>query len=215
MCVSDKAFSLPFGAPELLEPLLSLSALTSPLFSSPADDPNKLTSSDIEQFLQELTRRFDGDELEGVLGPVIKGLLFHESLFRPEGLTNRDAGWRGVVGAMELLVSIRSIAVMITQMPEFNPPEATAPTFETVSLMGPLCRLGIFGREWVSKIPHVPLRSFHDRSQPDIAKTYFSNVEKRSRADIESSFASLRSTLKSLQVLTTFVFLGRNPHIRF
>ncbi len=156
--LADKLPSLPLGAPELVEPLLSLSALSSPLFSGPANDPNKLDSSDIEQFLQELTRRFDGDELEGVLGPVVKGLLFHESLFRPEGLTNRDAGWRGVVSAMELLVSIRSVATMITQMPEFNPQEATAPTFETVSLLGPLTRLGIFGREWVSEIPVLPFR---------------------------------------------------------
>ena len=38
------------------------------------------------------------------------------------------------------------------------------------------------------------------RPQPAIAQTYFSNPEKRTRADIDSSNASLRGTLKSLQV---------------
>lgn len=37
------------------------------------------------------------------------------------------------------------------------------------------------------------------RQQPGIAQTYFSDPTKRSRADIESSNASLRGTLKSLQ----------------
>lgn len=89
--------------------------------------------------------------MEPVLGPVVKELLSHECLTRPEGLAGGDAGWRGVVSGLELLVTIKSIASMITCMPEFNPPEATAPTIETLSLMGPLCRLGVFGNEWVRK----------------------------------------------------------------
>ncbi|KAF9454682.1 hypothetical protein P691DRAFT_804031 [Macrolepiota fuliginosa MF-IS2] len=170
------------GAPELVAPLLSLSALSAPLLSGPSTDPYTLDSSDIDQFLQELARRFEDDELESVFGPVVKSLLSHESLSRPEGLAGGDAGWRGVVSGMELLVSIRSVAVMITGMEEFNPSEATAATLEKVSLMGPLCRLGVFGNEW-----------------PAIAKTYFADSEKRTQADIDSSFASLRGTLKSLQ----------------
>lgn len=141
----------PIGAPELVTPLLSLSALSAPLLSGPIADPYTLEASNIEQFIQELARRFEDDELEGVLGPVVKELLFHECLFRPEGLAGGDAGWRGVVSGLELLVSIKSVASMITRMVEFNPPEATASTIEKVSLMGPLCRLGVFGKEWVSK----------------------------------------------------------------
>ncbi|KAJ6508731.1 ubiquitin elongating factor core-domain-containing protein [Mycena sanguinolenta] len=173
----------PLGPPELVAPLLSLSALSGPLLGSSSSSPNTLTPSDIDVFLQDLTRRFEPDnEIDGVLGPVVHQLLFHESLFRPEGLGGGDAGWRGVVGGLEALVSIKGIAVMITRMEEFNPPNATAATFERVSLFGPLCRLGIFVREW-----------------PGIALAYFSNPDKRSRDDIESSFASLRGTLKSLQ----------------
>lgn len=140
----------PLGPPELVAPLLSLSALSAPLLPSPPSSPNVLTSADIDQFLQDIARRFEPDnEIDDVLGPVVKQLLFHESLFRPEGLGGGDASWRGVVSGLEVLVSIKSIAVMITRMEEWNPLNATAPTFEHWSLLGPLCRLGVFPREWV------------------------------------------------------------------
>lgn len=172
----------PLGPPELVQPLLSLSALSAPLLSSPTSNPNSLSPSDVEQFLQDVARRFEPDnEIDGILGPVVRELLFHESLFRPEGLGGGDAIWRGVVSGLEVLVSIKTIAVMVTRMPEWNP-IATAPVFERVSLLGPLCRLGVFSAEW-----------------PGIGQAYFSDPEKRTRDDIESSFASLRGTLKSLQ----------------
>jgi hypothetical protein len=42
--------------------------------------------------------------------------------------------------------------------------------------------------------------SFFDDFQSNIAQSYFSDPDQRSREDVESSFASLRGTLKSLQV---------------
>lgn len=133
-----------------MAPLLSLSALSAPLLSTPTATPDTLTPSDIEQFLQDLARRFEPDnEIDNVLGPVVQQLLFHESLNRPEGLGGGDASWRSVVSALEVLVSIKSIAIMITRMEEWNPPDATAANFEQLSLLGPLCRLGVFTREWV------------------------------------------------------------------
>ncbi|KAG6820711.1 hypothetical protein H0H93_012764 [Arthromyces matolae] len=174
----------PLGPLELVTPLLSLSALSGPLFSAPTSSPNALTASDIEQFLQDLARRFEPDnEIDDILGPVVRELVFHESLFRPEGLGGGDASWRGVVGGLELLVSIKPIAMMITRLEEWNPSDTTAADFEKLSLFGPLCRLGVFAREW-----------------PSLGLSYFSDPEKRSRDDIESSFASLRGTLKSLQL---------------
>lgn len=53
------------------------------------------------------------------------------------------------MSGLEALVSIKAIAAMITRMEEWNPANATAPTFEQLSLLGPLCRLGVFSREWV------------------------------------------------------------------
>jgi hypothetical protein len=116
-----------------------------------------------------LACRFEPDnEIDDVLGPIVLQLLHHPSLFRPEGLGGGDASWRGVVSGLEALVSIKSIAVMITRMKEWNPPEATAPTFERLSLMGPLCRLGVFGREWVRSIilPYLGLHFDHVYSRP-------------------------------------------------
>lgn len=72
---------------------------------------------------------------------------------------------------------------MITRLDEWNPKDATAANIERVSLMGPLCRLNVFGHEW-----------------PTISETYFADLDRKSRADVESSTASLRGTLKSLQV---------------
>jgi len=87
-----------------------------------------------------------------------------------------------VIAGLEALVSIKPIAIMITRLDEWNPKSATAANIERVSLMGPLCRLNVFGHEW-----------------PTIPETYFGDLDKRSRADVESSTASLRGTLKSLQ----------------
>ena len=138
-------------AVELVGPLLSLSALSAPLLSAPSSSPNALTPSDVELFLQDLARRFEpGNEMDDILGPVVRGLLFHESLFRPEGLGGGDASWRGVISGLEALVSVKSIATMITRMEEWIPVNATAFDFERRSLLGPLSRLGVFPQEWVS-----------------------------------------------------------------
>ncbi|KAF7365174.1 U-box domain-containing protein [Mycena venus] len=174
-------FGRPLGPPELVSSLLSLSALSAPHLGFGSSSPNTLAPSDIDVFLQDLTRRFEPeDEIDGVLGPVVRQLLSHESLSRPEGLGGSHAGWRGVISGLEALVSVKGIAAMITRMEDFNPPDATAATLETRSLLGPLCRLGIFPREW-----------------PRVARVHFSEPDKRSR--VEFSNASLRKTMKSLQ----------------
>jgi ubiquitin conjugation factor E4 B len=140
------------GPCELIAPLLSLSAFSTPLSASSFPD-HVLTPMEVEPFLQDLARRFEPDgEIDGVLGPVVRQLLFHESLLRPDGLGGGDSSWRSVVAGVEALVSIKSIAGMFTRLDDWNPLGATAPTFEKVALMGPLCRLGVFSREWVREI---------------------------------------------------------------
>ncbi|KAF9644135.1 hypothetical protein BDM02DRAFT_3272627 [Thelephora ganbajun] len=171
------------GPVELLGPLLSLSSLSTPLLSTPISSPNQLSPAEVEPLLQDMVNRFEPDnELGGVLGPVVHALLFHESLFRREGFAGSDSGWRRVIAGLEALVSIKQIAVMITRLDEWNPKNATAASIERVSLMGPLCRLNVFGHEW-----------------PTISETYFGDLDRKNRADVESSTASLRGTLKSLQ----------------
>lgn len=109
-----------------------------------------LNPSDVEPFLQDMARRFEpNNEIDHILGPVVRQLLLHESLQKREGLGGCDTSWRGIVQGLEALVSVKSIAVMITRMPEWMPANATAASFEKVTLLGPLCRLGVFGQEWV------------------------------------------------------------------
>ena len=140
------------GPSELVKPLLSLSALSVPLLSTSLSNSNEcvLTDSDIEPFLQDLARRFGPtDELDGILGPVITIFLSHESLFRPAGLGGADTTWRGVLSGLEVLVSVKAIANMMTRMENWIPEGVSADRFEKVSLLGPLCRLGVFPYEWV------------------------------------------------------------------
>ena len=139
----------PLGPIELVGPLISVSSLATPLLSNSTSNAI-LAPSDVEQFLQDLARRFEPDnEIDEILGPVIRELCFHESLSRPEGLAGGDASWRGIISALEALVSVKPIAAMITRLPEWNPETASAPEFETRSLLGPLLRLGVFHRDWV------------------------------------------------------------------
>jgi ubiquitin conjugation factor E4 B len=112
--------------------------------------PDTLDPTDVESLLQDLARRFEPDnEIDGILGPVVVELLFHPCLFRSEGIGGSDTTWRGVLGGLEALVSIKSIAIMLTRMEQWNPPSATAADFERISLLGPLCRQGFFWRDWV------------------------------------------------------------------
>ncbi|KAH9997987.1 ubiquitin elongating factor core-domain-containing protein [Russula vinacea] len=137
------------GPQELVKVLLSLSALSTGMYGGSTLAPNSLGDYDIPQLLQDFVHRFDSEDgLVEVLGPVVIGLLFHPSLFREEGLAASDPQWRGVLTGLEALVAQKQIAIMITKMDEWNPVDATAVTFETTSLMGPLLRLNVFSREW-------------------------------------------------------------------
>ncbi|KAH9179139.1 ubiquitin elongating factor core-domain-containing protein [Lactarius sanguifluus] len=171
------------GPQEFVDVLLSLSALSTGMYGGSTPSPNSLADFEVPRFLQDIIQRFDPEGgLAEILGPVVTKLLFHPCLFREEGLAASDPRWRGVLTGLESLVDHKQIAVMITKMDEWNPADATAVTFETTSLMGPLLRLNVFSREW-----------------PHITKLYFSNAETRPAMDVESSQSSLRGTLKSLQ----------------
>ncbi|KAF4577224.1 hypothetical protein EYR36_005211 [Pleurotus pulmonarius] len=174
------------GPAELVGPLLSLSALSTSILSGSTTPATTLSPTEVEPFLQDIARRFEPDnEIDGVLGDVVKHLVWHESLSRPEGLGGSDTSWRGVIAGLEALVSIKSIAMMITRMDEWIPADATAASIEHVSLLGPLCRLGVFTREW-----------------PGIGQTYFSDPERLAGSDVQGTYASLRGALKNLQART-------------
>lgn len=138
------------GPQELVDVLLSLSTLSTGMYGGSTPTPNSLANFEIPQLLQDVVHRFGAEDgLAEVLGPVVVNLLSHPSLFREEGLAASDPQWRGVLTGLEALVSHKQIAIMITKMDDWNPADATAVTFETRSLMGPLLRLNVFSREWV------------------------------------------------------------------
>ncbi|KZV65315.1 hypothetical protein PENSPDRAFT_614272 [Peniophora sp. CONT] len=196
--MSPDAFPCPphkvAGASELVESLLSLGAFSNPLFGGSGTSEYKLDDTEISTFLADIVRRFAPDgELPDVLSDVIRELLWHPSLAKPEGLAASDSQWRGVIGALEALAAHKDIARMITSMEEWNPPNATAADFETASLLGPLFRLNVFPLEW-----------------PSITKTYFTNLDTRPAVDIESARNTLRGALRDLhgklfKVLNVFV----------
>jgi len=185
--------------------LLSLSALSTGMYGGSTPSPNSLADFEVPRLLQDIVQRFDPEGgLAEILGPVVTKLLFHPCLFREEGLAASDPRWRGVLTGLEALVAQKQIATMITKMDEWSPADATAMTFETKSLMGPLLRLNVFSREWVrgafSSSGRCKAKA-EARCKPHITKLYFSNAETRPATDIESSQSSLRGTLKSLQVI--------------
>ena len=156
--------------------------------SGPTDDTSPiLTHSELDNLFADLETRFPtaDDGLDEILSPVLRLLLLNNVLFRPEGLAGGDSDWRSVVTGLGVIMggNRKSFARCLTRMEEWCPDDAGPRDIETRSLMGPLLRLGVFEREW-----------------PQIAKTYFENAQKRTRADVDGSNTSLRTTLNSLQV---------------
>jgi ubiquitin conjugation factor E4 B len=145
--------------------------------------------SEVHLFLTDLGKRFPSkdDGLDLILVPLYRLLLFHPSLFRPEGFAGGDSDWRSVVGGVAVIAEHSKVfASVLGAAEDFlggADGEISARELEMSTLLGPLARLGVFEREW-----------------PVIAKTYFENAQGKTRADVESSNAGLRATLNSLQV---------------
>lgn len=135
----------------MTECLLAIVNLGGPLISGGSSGV-PLAPHEVEPFLIDLARRWENDGLEDVIGPSANALVFEKDLLRQqEGIGGGDGGWRRVIAAFEALVSVKPIAAVLPRLPTWSPEEATAPTLEVVSLMGPLLRLSAFGREWVGK----------------------------------------------------------------
>ncbi|KAH7103445.1 ubiquitin elongating factor core-domain-containing protein [Auriculariales sp. MPI-PUGE-AT-0066] len=169
------------GTTELADVVKSISSYSGPLLSS-SSNQSLLPPADVEIFIGDLGRRFDGDGLEDIIGPLLEEVVYlNEGLRRPEGLGGTDT-WRQVVVALEVLVSSKPVASIIPRLPRWNPTNAKAAQFELLCLFGPLLRQHMMPREW-----------------PSITRTYFNGVEKRTRNDVESSQNNLRTTIKALQ----------------
>ncbi|KAG8684545.1 hypothetical protein FRC09_015315, partial [Ceratobasidium sp. 395] len=170
------------GAQELLPSLLSLSS--APL--NAGSTALGLGAGDVENFVGDLAKRFAEDGLEEIFGGIIDMVV---KALPAEGLGGGGSEWRGVVGALEALVSDKNVAMALPRLPNWLPEGVAPHTIESVSLLGPLARLSVFAREW-----------------PSIAQSYFSEPEKRTHSDLESTNTNLRATLVNLQQSIFLVF---------
>ncbi|KAG9122026.1 hypothetical protein FRC07_001760, partial [Ceratobasidium sp. 392] len=164
------------GAQELLPSLLSLSS--APLNAS--STALGLGAGDVEAFVGDLAKRFVEDGLEDIFGGIIDMVI---KALPAEGLGGGGSDWRGVVGALEALVSDKNVAMAFPRLPNWLPEDAAPHTIESVSLLGPLARLS-----------------------PSIAQSYFSEPEKRTHSDLESTNTNLRATLVNLQQSLFLIF---------
>lgn len=95
------------GVQELLPSLLSLSS--APL--NAGSTALGLGAGDVESFVGDLAKRFADDGLEDIFGDVITTVV---SALPNEGLGGGGSEWRGVVGALEALVSDKNVATIVS-----------------------------------------------------------------------------------------------------
>jgi ubiquitin conjugation factor E4 B len=137
--------SKPLGSDELLPSLIAVGTANS-MFSAPSSE--LLSTSEVLPFLNDLVQRWEADELQDVLGGVVRSLAFHPVL--KHGFFEPSNQWRGIAAALQELVTIKPIARMVTNMDEWTVPEnCPANELEKRSLLGPLFRMGVYAREWV------------------------------------------------------------------
>jgi ubiquitin conjugation factor E4 B len=164
--------SKPLGIQELAMPLLAMSGAT-PLGSSVS---TSLQPHEVEPFIRDLAKRFEGDDLESTFGESLVNEIVAVITKDTGGLASSSLGtqsWRAGVSALDALTAVKSLAAMVrfsclqylyakphaslSQIPRLSTwvlPPLTGPTLEHRSLIGPIARLGIFAREWVNN----PLR---------------------------------------------------------
>ncbi|TIB05941.1 hypothetical protein E3P96_00778 [Wallemia ichthyophaga] len=169
----------PSGAVEFLQILIPEETSSDPYGD---DRVGRVVSPELHKvspvdLLSEIVRRFDGDGLEDVMGPVIQ-----LTAAQAKGLDLTGIKWRSVITAIETLLQFKPIAAIFTTLPSFIPSPANAKTIESESLLGPMISLSTFST-----------------SAPNIAKLYFSDasLEREDQSPITQN--TLRSTLESLQ----------------
>lgn len=98
---------VPLGAQELLPSLLSLSS--APLNAS--STALGLGAGDVETFIGDLAKRFADDGMDDIFGDIITMVI---KALPADGLGGGGSEWRGVVGALEALVSDKNVATTVS-----------------------------------------------------------------------------------------------------
>nr|XP_019046475.1 ubiquitin-conjugation factor E4 B [Kwoniella bestiolae CBS 10118]OCF25405.1 ubiquitin-conjugation factor E4 B [Kwoniella bestiolae CBS 10118] len=178
----------PVGPAEFLPLLLAIDVpstsnvdqFTSSAQAAALPKPGALSGADLLPFLNDLSIGFPSDTMADVITPTLS--LFFQEWYKITPTPDiMGADWRRYLGAVALLVQVKSIAALLPTLPIWVAPGVTAPKLEWQSLLGPLTRLNVFPREF-----------------PEIWKTYFSNPTERKKEDIEANKSNLRYTLGGL-----------------
>ncbi|MCJ1287001.1 hypothetical protein MMC26_006348 [Xylographa opegraphella] len=147
----------------------SSSQLTSHLLVDQEDDRGVC-----HEFLTELISRFPEDELAAEAMSVAM-----EDLSRELAGKSMNDNYKPYVLAFRTLVRYPALVNLIVQSPRFLPPDVTAFTIETDTLLGPFFRIS-------------PL-------QGDVTTNYFSSPKTRDKSYIANSQNALRLTLRAHQ----------------
>lgn len=123
-----------------------------PLTASKTDRPKStgaLAPADLLPFLNDLAAGFTEGSMADVITPTLS--LFFQEWFKITPTPDlMGSEWRKYLGAVSLLVQVKSIAALLPTLPVWVAPNVTAPKIEWQSLLGPLTRLSVFSREFVS-----------------------------------------------------------------
>lgn len=177
-------------------------------------------SQDLPALLADLTRRFspsaeNGFEsgLEDIVGPIVQSVASSVFLSKCDigggGQSQDGRGWRESLQVLLSLTSVKGIAAVLPLVPSWDatsiPGRSTAPALEIFSLLGPFLRLSVFPDTFVSSLLlAAPKHGCADQCpslpQPSIAQSYFPSPGSMTRGDIESASASIRGTLRGVQV---------------
>ena len=113
----------PLGATQVVERLLA--------------EPETPQSIPVE-FLKDIATRFQNDDLENILQPIVAGI----------GAKARTAtiltDWRTPLRALLTLIEIPEFAAAIPRIGSWNPTNATAPQIAIVSALGPFFKTSGF-----------------------------------------------------------------------
>ncbi|KAK3819761.1 MAG: ubiquitin elongating factor core-domain-containing protein [Benniella sp.] len=129
------------------------------------------------EFMKDISIRFkdDGDDgLENIIQPLIAGI---SAKARTATILT---DWRTPFRALQILIEVPGIAAVIPLTATWNPPNATARQIEIVSALGPFFKVSGFCSD-----------------DPTVAELFGTGL-KRSKADANGAFASIRGTVRGI-----------------
>jgi ubiquitin conjugation factor E4 B len=141
--------SKPTGPAEFLPILLSLTTTQSSAFSTEPQLSGILSPDEILPFLNDLANGVSREQLVDTITPTLSlcfqawfGISPTPDISGPE--------WRQYLGAVATLTQVKQIAAEMPSLGVWVAQGVTAPKIEYQSILGPLTRLSVYPREFVS-----------------------------------------------------------------